>query len=214
MQYLLDLWNELDFGSMGVLALRLAAVFLCLTVHEVSHGLAAYALGDPTARRERRLSLNPLHHIDWLGLGCMVFCGFGWAKPVPVDARYFKNPKGGMALCALAGPVSNIALTVLLLFVARWSESAGAVGLSSFLFITAYLSVGLGVFNLIPFPPLDGSKIMAALLPNRIYALWMRYERIGMLLVFALVMLGVGDSFLTKAVQTVFYWLTVLIFSI
>ena len=214
MQYLLNLWNELDFGSMGALLLRLTAVFLCLTVHEVSHGLAAYALGDPTARRQRRLSLNPLHHIDWLGLGCMVFCGFGWAKPVPVDARYFKKPKGGMALCALAGPASNVLLAALLLCVARWSEGAGVQGVSTFAFTTAYLSIGLGVFNLIPFPPLDGSKVLAALLPNRMYAVWMRYERIGMFLVFALVMLGIGDSFLTKAIQTIFYWLTVLIFSV
>lgn len=214
MQYLLNLWNELDFDSMGALLLRLAAVFLCLTVHEVSHGLAAYALGDPTARRQKRLSLNPLHHIDWLGLGCMVFCGFGWAKPVPVDARYFKNPKGGMALCALAGPVSNGLLAVLLLFIARWNEAAGMYGISSFVFTTAYLSIGLGVFNLIPFPPLDGSKVLAALLPDRAYLLWMRYERVGMFLVFALVMLGVGDGFLTKAIQTVYFWLTVLIFSV
>lgn len=214
MQYLLNLWNELDFDSMGALLLRLAAVFLCLTVHEVCHGLAAYALGDPTARRQKRLSLNLLHHIDWLGLGCMVFCGFGWAKPVPVDARYFKNPKGGMALCALAGPVSNALLAVLLLFIARWSEGTGAYGVSTFLFTTAYLSIGLGIFNLIPFPPLDGSKVLAALLPDRAYLMWMRYERVGMFLVFALVMLGVGDGFLTKAIQTVYFWLTVLIFSV
>ena len=214
MQYLTNLWNELDFGSMGVLLLRLAAVFLCLTVHEVSHGLAAYAMGDPTARRMQRLSLNPLHHIDWLGLGCMVFCGFGWAKPVPVDARYFKNPKRGMALCALAGPVSNLILATLLLLIARWGEAAGAAGVSGFVFTTAYLSIGLGIFNMIPLPPLDGSKVLAALLPDRIYAAWMRYERIGMLVVFALVMMGVGDGLLTRLIQTVYFYLTVLIFSL
>ena len=214
MQYLLNLWNELDFGSMGALALRLAAVFLCLTVHEVSHGLAAYAMGDPTARRMQRLSLNPLHHIDWFGLAAMVFCGFGWAKPVPVDARYFKNPKRGMALCALAGPASNLLLAVVLLFAARGSEAAGISGLSAFLFTTAFLSIGLGVFNLIPLPPLDGSKVAAALLPDRIYAVWMRYEHIGMILVFALVMMGVGDGLLTRLIQTVYFWLTVLIFSL
>ncbi len=214
MHYLSNLWNELDFGSMGALLLRLAAVFLCLTVHEVSHGLAACAMGDPTARRMQRLSLNPLHHIDWLGLGCMVFCGFGWAKPVPVDARYFKNPKWGMALCALAGPASNLLLAAVLLFAARWSEAAGVSGLAGFAFTAAYLSIGLGVFNLIPLPPLDGSKVLAALLPERIYAAWMRYEHVGMLLVFALVMLGVGDGLLTRLIQTVYFYLTVLIFSL
>lgn len=191
-------------------------MFLCLTVHEVSHGLAAYAMGDPTARRMQRLSLNPLHHIDWFGLAAMVLCGFGWAKPVPVDPRYFKNPKRGMALCALAGPLSNLLLAVLLLLLARWGAAAGAEGLTAFAFTTAYLSVGLGAFNLIPLPPLDGSKVLAALLPDRVYALWMRYERIGMLLVFALVLLGVGDNVLTRLIEIVFFRLfrlTGLIFS-
>ena len=102
-----DLWNSLDFSAMLSALMRLIAVFLCLTVHETCHGLAAYALGDPTAKREHRLSLNPLHHIDWVGLVCMLVLGFGWAKPVPVDMRYFKKPKQGMALTALAASVLN-----------------------------------------------------------------------------------------------------------
>ena len=114
-----DLWNSLDFSAMLSALMRLIAVFLCLTVHETCHGLAAYALGDPTAKREHRLSLNPLHHIDWVGLACMLVLGFGWAKPVPVDMRYFKKPKQGMALTALAGPVSNFVLALLALLCAR-----------------------------------------------------------------------------------------------
>ena len=110
MHYLTNLWNALDFGSLGSILLRLCAVFLCLTIHETCHGLAAYALGDPTAKRAHRLSLNPLRHIDWLGLIMMVVAGFGWAKPVPVDPRYFKKPKQGMAITALAGPASNFVL--------------------------------------------------------------------------------------------------------
>lgn len=110
MHYLENLFRQLDFASMGALGLRLVSVFLCLTVHETCHGAAAYALGDPTAKRMHRLSLNPLRHIDWFGLAMMVLCGFGWAKPVPVDPRYFKKPKKGMALTALAGPVSNLSL--------------------------------------------------------------------------------------------------------
>lgn len=106
MHYLSNLWAALDFGSMLDMVLRLAAVLLCLTVHETCHGLAAYALGDPTARRAHRLSLNPLRHIDWFGLLMMFAAGFGWAKPVPVNPNYFKKPKQGMALTALAGPVS------------------------------------------------------------------------------------------------------------
>ena len=119
MHYLTNLWNALDFGSLGSILLRLCAVFLCLTIHETCHGLAAYALGDPTAKRAHRLSLNPLRHIDWLGLIMMVVAGFGWAKPVPVDPRYFKKPKQGMAITALAGPVSNFLLALVLLLIAR-----------------------------------------------------------------------------------------------
>ena len=119
LQYLTNLWNALDFGSLESILLRVASVFLCLTIHETCHGLAAYALGDPTAKRAHRLSLNPLRHIDWLGLIMMVAAGFGWAKPVPVDPSYFKKPKQGMALTALAGPVSNFLLALLLLLIAR-----------------------------------------------------------------------------------------------
>ena len=115
MQYLTNLWNALDFGSLESILLRLTAVFLCLTIHETCHGLAAYALGDPTAKRAHRLSLNPLRHIDWIGFVMMIVAGFGWAKPVPVNPNYFKKPKQGMAITALAGPVSNFVLALLLL---------------------------------------------------------------------------------------------------
>ena len=110
-----ELVRSIDWGSLTDALLRVLGVFICLTVHETCHGLAALALGDPTAKREHRLSLNPLHHIDWFGLAAMLLVGFGWAKPVPVDMRYFKKPKQGMALTALAGPVSNLLLAVLLL---------------------------------------------------------------------------------------------------
>ena len=121
MSYLNDLFQALDIGSLTDAATRLVGVFLCLTIHETCHGLAAYALGDPTAKSMHRLSLNPLRHIDWIGLCMMFFCGFGWAKPVPVDPRYFRKPKQGMALTALAGPVSNLLLALLLLLVAASS---------------------------------------------------------------------------------------------
>lgn len=104
MHYLSNLWSALDFGSMLDMVLRLAAVLLCLTVHETCHGLAAYALGDPTARRAHRLSLNPLRHIDWFGLLMMFAAGFGWAKPVPVNPNYFKNPSREWPLRRWRGP--------------------------------------------------------------------------------------------------------------
>lgn len=209
MHYLTDLWNALDFGTLWTLLLRIGAVLLCLTVHEACHGLAALALGDPTARRMHRLSLNPLRHIDWFGLLMMVVAGFGWAKPVPVNPNYFKKPKQGMALTALAGPVSNLLLAMLLLAAARtWYDHAVYSvlnqGIFDFLVTTAMLSVGLGLFNLIPLPPLDGSKVLSAFLPDRSYGRLLHYERYGMILLWALVALGVGDRILTPAIRWVF----------
>lgn len=209
MHYLSNLWSALDFGSMLDMVLRLAAVLLCLTVHETCHGLAAYALGDPTARRAHRLSLNPLRHIDWFGLLMMFAAGFGWAKPVPVNPNYFKKPKQGMALTAMAGPVSNFLLALLTLLAARifcdvaaYSETNQRI--LDFLLMVAVLSIGLGLFNLVPIPPLDGSKVLFAVLPDRAYDWLMRNERYGMLLLFALVFFDVGSNALSKTIQWVF----------
>ena len=209
MHYLSILWAALDFGSLLSMVTRLAAVLLCLTVHESCHGLAAYALGDPTARREHRLSLNPLRHIDWFGLLMMFVAGFGWAKPVPVNPNYFKKPKQGMALTALAGPVSNFLLALLMLLAARifcdvaaYSEANQRI--LDFLLMVALLSIGLGLFNLLPIPPLDGSKVLFAVLPDGAYNQLMRYERYGMLLLFALVFFDVGSSAFSAAIEWVF----------
>ena len=209
MHYLSNLWAALDFGSLLSMVTRLAAVLLCLTVHESCHGLAAYALGDPTARREHRLSLNPLRHIDWFGLLMMFVAGFGWAKPVPVNPKYFKKPKQGMALTALAGPVSNFLLALLMLLAARifcdvaaYSEANQRI--LDFLLMVALLSIGLGLFNLLPIPPLDGSKVLFAVLPDGAYNQLMRDERYGMLLLFALVFFDVGSSAFSAAIEWVF----------
>lgn len=209
MHYLSNLWAALDFGSLRDIVLRLVSVFLCLTIHETCHGLAAYALGDPTAKAEHRLSLNPLHHIDWFGLAMMLVAGFGWAKPVPVNPNYFKKPKQGMAITAMAGPVSNFLLALLLLFGAKMMYDHAVYtalnqAMFDFLMSTAILSVGLGLFNLVPFPPLDGSKVLFSLLPNRTYNAILRYERYGMILLWALVLLGVGDQYLSRAISYVF----------
>ncbi len=210
MQYLTNLWNAVDFGSLRDILLRVAAVFLCLTIHETCHGLAAYALGDPTAKRAHRLSLNPLRHIDWLGLLMMVVAGFGWAKPVPVNPNYFKKPKQGMAVTALAGPVSNLLLAILLLLIARGVYIRAALTGSfsatwfAFLLDTASLSVGLGLFNLVPIPPLDGSKVLAVLLPDRAYDWLMHYERFGMLVLVMVISVGIGSNALDNAIRWTF----------
>ena len=212
-----DLFHSLDYPAILAALLRVLGVLLCLTVHETCHGLAAYLLGDPTAKREQRLSFNPLHHIDWFGFATMLILGFGWAKPVPVDMRYFKKPKQGMALTALAGPVSNLLLAVLLLLGSKaiylWAPYTQAWDYGYyFLMRTAVLSIGLGVFNLIPIPPLDGSKVLAAVLPDRTYMKLMRYEHYGMAAVLLLMYLGIGDNILGRAITAVYTLLTNLIF--
>ena len=210
LHYLQELLQALDVVSLMDAVLRTAAVLLCLTVHETCHGLAAYALGDPTAKSMHRLSLNPLHHIDWFGLAMMFAAGFGWAKPVPVDPRYFKKPKQGMAVTALAGPVSNFLLAVLLILISKAiylyaPYTAGWSAVFPFcLYTAAPLSIGLGLFNLLPIPPLDGSKVLGVLLPDEAYSKLMRYERYGILLLLALSLLGVTGNFISGVIVRVY----------
>ena len=207
--YLQNFWQQFDLGALWDMASRVLGVLLCLTVHETCHGLAALAMGDPTAKSHRRLSFNPLHHIDWLGLLSMFLCGFGWAKPVPVDMRYFRRPRLGMALTALAGPVSNFVLALVMMLCASLMAGMAATALTeavfSFLLQTAILSIGLGLFNLVPIPPLDGSKILFSLLPERAYRVLMRYEHLGMILLLVLVYLDLGGSYLSNAIAAVYY---------
>lgn len=193
--------NHMDWDGFVSLLLRLVAVLICIMIHEISHGLAAYWLGDPTAKTQHRLSFNPLRHIDPFGALMMLLVGFGWAKPVPVDMRYFKKPKSGMAISALAGPISNFILAYLMLLIAYTVLAlAGVAGsnlvweIIDFCTLTASLSIGLGVFNLIPFPPLDGSKVLGVFLPDRIYYKILRYEFAGTLVLMALLWLGVLDA--------------------
>ena len=215
--YITEFWEQFNWTGLLQALGRVIAVLLCLTVHETCHGLAALALGDPTAKRMHRLSFNPLHHIDWLGLAAMFVCGFGWAKPVPVDMRYFKNPKAGMALTALAGPVSNFLLALLAMLAASLMvRLAPVTGLTLwvlyFLIDLAILSIGLGLFNLIPIPPLDGSKVLFSLLPEKAYYTLMRYERYGMLVLLAIVWLDIGGNFLSNAIGSVYEWMAGLSF--
>ena len=209
LHYLEAMFRQMDVASLLDAAARAAAVLLCLTVHELCHGLAALSLGDPTAKSMDRLSLNPLRHIDWLGLLMMFTVGFGWAKPVPVDPRYFKNPKKGMALTALAGPASNFMLAFSLILISKgiylyadytpvWN------GIYNFLHLTAILSIGLGLFNLLPIPPLDGAKVLGGLLPDRTYFALMRYERYGMLLLMLMSFADVGSGVINRGIAAVY----------
>ncbi len=179
-------------------------VLISLTVHEFSHGYASYLLGDNTARNYGRLTLNPLKHLDPMGALCMLLFGFGWAKPCPVNPRYYKHPRSGMAITAAAGPLSNIILAFLnLIFmnlvgiipVSSEGFGATAVGVAYlFFYLMAQMNVYLAVFNLLPIPPLDGSRILFIFLPTKAYFGVMKYERYIMIAMFALLWLGVFDG--------------------
>lgn len=193
----------MDWQSLLQAALRAVLVVFCLTVHELSHGLAAYALGDETAKSSGRLSLNPLRHIDWFGLVLMLTAGVGWAKPVPVDLRHFKHPKRDMALTALAGPVSNFLLAYLFMVLCRlvWRFAPENTLLAQGMATGVVLNLGLGCFNLVPIPPLDGSRVVFSFLPDRLYYALMRWERYIMVALLALVWLGALDKPLNLLIQ-------------
>ena len=174
--------HHMDWLSLLMFVMSGIACLICLTVHELAHGLAAYRLGDPTAKLNGRLTLNPLSHIDWIGLFLLLAVGVGWAKPVPVDPRNFRNPRKGMAITALAGPASNFLMALLALGIGSVLLWLGPTNrpvayLLLFLCQLAVLNVGLGLFNLIPFPPLDGSRVLEMFLPERAYRWVLRYER-------------------------------------
>ena len=175
-------------------------VFLILPLHEMAHGFVAYKLGDNTAKNMGRLRFNPMAHVEPIGALMILFVGFGWAKPVPVDPRNFKNPKAGMAITALAGPVSNLlaAFAAALLYnvaaivATNVSLSAGAWELISIFFIYFIsINISLAVFNLIPIPPLDGSKILFAFLPDRIVYKVYQNEQVLSIVLIVLIFTGV-----------------------
>lgn len=191
--------------NLGDWVMNFIVMFTAISVHEYSHGRVAYALGDPTAKEQGRLTLNPLSHLDVLGAICMVLFRFGWAKPVPVNPMYFKNRKRDMAVVALAGPVSNVIFAFLttvlyvpaLIFLPR---GAALTGIVIRLFETCVImNISFAVFNLIPFPPLDGSKILGAALPNRTYYTLLQYERYGFI---ALILLS-GTGILGQVLDVV-----------
>ena len=206
---------QLQFDGVWQTAVLVAASLLCITFHETCHGLAAYRLGDNTAKRMGRLSLNPLKHVDLMGLIMMALFRFGWAKPVPVDMRNFKNPKAGMALTALAGPVSNVVLAYaavvlcnFVMFLADWLGSTWLLlALAQFFVYVEIISAGLAVFNVFPIPPLDGSKVLFALLSDRAYDQLMRYEKYGMGLLMVLLVTGAIDRPLGAMRDWLLTWL-------
>lgn len=200
-----------EFPSIQELAIRIPVFLLGLTIHEFAHGWVADRLGDQTARLHGRLSLNPLAHLDPIGTVAIVLIGFGWAKPVPVDYRYLRHPRRDSMLIAAAGPVSNLLLAVVMAGCLRlipW-QSLGRdvtwliVPVLLMLRTGIWVNVILAVFNLLPIPPLDGSRVVSGLLPLRQALAYNRLEPYGFLIIFVLFFTGIMDPVFGVAVRTV-----------
>ena len=196
------------------LLLCIPIIFLSLSLHETAHGYVASKLGDPTAKNLGRLTLNPMKHLDPIGFICMLLMGFGWARPVPINTRYFKKPRRDMAISAIAGPISNILLAVIFAVLLRLfyfvmphiipsQPTQTFINVLSYTAVFLYygitLNVSLAVFNLLPVPPLDGSRFFYVFLPPKYYFGVMRYENYISIAVMALLFLGVLDPILSFA---------------
>ena len=190
-------------------------LLFALTLHEFAHGFIAYRLGDPTALNAGRLTLNPLKHLDPLGTIVFFIFKFGWAKPVPVNANYFRNPKQDMLWVALAGPVTNLGLAIIsaILTKAIWLLAsqlpysslmeAILLPLNAMLIASVWINLVLAIFNFIPIPPLDGGRILAGILPDRLTESFRQVERYGFIIVLILAYSGMLGKVIMPTIKFV-----------
>ena len=214
---LLSYRESLSFEDIVFMLLGYAVViFVALPFHEMAHAFAADRLGDHTAKWNGRLTMNPLKHLDVLGTVMICLCGFGYAKPVPVNPYNFKHPKRDMALTALAGPLSNLLMAALSLAIFRvlytFVDSIWFLNMAARVLISTFASIniGLAVFNLLPIPPLDGSRIVGAFLSNRALYSYYRYQNIIMMVLMLVLFTGLLDgpiSFLQNICYNGVMWL-------
>ena len=189
------------------LAIQLPPLLFALTVHELAHGWVAFRLGDPTAKMAGRLTMNPLKHLDPLGVLAFVIMKIGWAKPVPVDPRYFRNPQKDMLLVALAGPGSNVLLAIASALLARVLVSVPVLPLFvlqplvGMLVASVWINIMLAVFNIIPIPPLDGSKVLMGVLPPEAARSFARIEPFGFFILLALFYTGVIGALILPIIR-------------
>lgn len=207
---LLDFFSgDADFFLMMIrLFSRLFVIFCTMPIHEYAHALIATKLGDQTPRLSGRLTLNPMAHISPLGALMIILCGFGYAKPVSVNPRNFKDSKKGMALTAIAGPISNLILGFVFTFISAaiscFEYSTITNAFYSFFIFAAVININLAVFNLLPIPPLDGSRILQLLIPAKYYYKFLEYERYVTIVVFILILTGVLSKPLSIMSNTIF----------
>lgn len=194
-------------GALYLFAIRALVTLIVIPFHESAHALVSWLLGDPTAKNAGRLSMNPLRHFDPVGTVCMLLGGVGWARPVGVQPYRFRNPKVGMAVSAAAGPMSNLLLAYICMILykaAVYATNGAAAGVVlDFLWLMISMNTSLAVFNLLPVPPFDGSRIFLLFLPQRTYFRAMRYERVIMAVVLLLVLTGLLDRPLSFCVNAV-----------